>query len=142
MKKERKNSIGKWLLGVVAILVVGVLVLNGVLRDKKPLSQQIESVDMVIPYLGIKYQMLNRRTALLNNVPQGAYIVEVVSESPADKGGIKENDIITKIDGEKLTEKNGGLAKVISKKKVGSEVELEIYRKGEKEKIKVELVEE
>jgi len=142
MKKERKNSIGKWLLGVVAILVVGVLVLNGVLRDKKPLSQQIESVDMVIPYLGIKYQMLNRRTALLNNVPQGAYIVEVVSESPADKGGIKENDIITKIDGEKLTEKNGGLAKVISKKKVGSEIELEIYRKGEKEKIKVELVEE
>jgi len=141
-KRKQKNSIGKWLLGAAVIILISVFVLNGILKDKKLLNQQSESVEMTIPYLGIRYQMLSQKTALLNNVPQGAYIVEVISGSPADKGGVKENDIITKIDGEKLTEKDGGLAKVVSQKKVGSEVELEIYRNGEKEKIKVELVEE
>jgi len=142
MKKVKQNSIGKWLLGAVVIIIILMFVLDGVLGDKKQLEQQQENVEMITSYLGIRYQMLDQKTALLNNVPQGAYIVEIIEGSPADKGGVKENDIITKIDGEKLTEKNGGLAKVISKKEVGSEVELEIYRNGEKEKIKVKLMEE
>jgi len=141
--KQKQNSIGKWLLGAAVILVIAVSVLVGrALSNRKQFRQEETSVDMVTPYLGVRYQILSQKTALLNNVPQGAYIVEVISESPAEKGGVKENDIITKIDGEKLTEKGGGLVKVVSKKKVGSEIELEIYRNGEKEKIKVFLTEE
>jgi S1-C subfamily serine protease len=92
------------------------------------------------PFLGVRYQMLDKRTAILNNVPQGAYIVEVVEDSPADKAGVEENDIITKIGRERLEDKNG-LADVISKKKVGDEVSLEVYRDGQEITLRVKLEE-
>lgn len=75
------------------------------------------------PYLGVKYQVLDQKTAILNAVPQGAYVVEVVADSPAEKAGIKENDIIV-IDEQGLTD-------LMSKSKAGDEVNLEIYRAGE-----------
>lgn len=80
------------------------------------------------PYLGIKYHQISKRIAILNNVPEGAYILEVIAGGPAEKVGIREDDIITKIDGEGITEDKGGLAKLIGKHKVGDEIELTIFR--------------
>lgn len=82
------------------------------------------------PYLGIRYQMISQQTAILNAVPQGAFVVEVVSDSPAEKAGIYDNDIIVKIDGVQLTEEKS-LASVVEQKKVGDQLSLEIYRNGE-----------
>ncbi len=81
-------------------------------------------------FLGVRYQMLDKKTAILNSVPQGAYVVEIVPDSPAEKAGISENDIVVEIDGEKLTEKNG-LSEIISKKKVGTEIVIKVYKNGE-----------
>ncbi len=83
------------------------------------------------PFLGVQYQMIPMQTAIMNNVPQGAYITSVVGGSAADKVGIKVGDIITKADGIALTTTNGGLAKVISGKKVGDTLKLEIWREGQ-----------
>jgi len=76
------------------------------------------------PFLGVEYSMIPEKSAILNSVPQGAYIANVVSGSPAEKAGIKEGDIITKIDGEELKDVEGGLAKVISKRKQGKGLRL------------------
>lgn len=84
------------------------------------------------PYLGVKYQMIPKQTAILNDIPIGAYLQEVIEGSPAEKAGLKAEDIITKIDGNKLTDEND-LAKAISKKKVGDTVALIVWR-DEKEK--------
>lgn len=92
------------------------------------------------PYLGVRYQMLDKRTAILNSVPQGAYLVEVVAGSPAEKAGLLENDIVTEINGTKLSEKNG-LAEVIAKSKVGEEIQLKVYRDGETIELKTTLEE-
>jgi serine protease Do len=81
-------------------------------------------------FLGVEYQMVPQQSAILNNVPQGAYVVNVVSGSPADKAGVQVDDIITKMDGETLTESNT-LADVINKKKSGDTVKLEVYRNGQ-----------
>jgi serine protease Do len=81
-------------------------------------------------YLGVRYEMIGLGTALLNDVPQGAYVVEVVSGSPADKSGVLEEDIITKIDGLRINEKDD-IGEVIRKKKVGDKISLEVYRNGE-----------
>ncbi len=83
------------------------------------------------PYLGVRYKMITRDLALLNEVPEGAYIQEVIKDSPADKAGIKEEDIITKVDGKKVTEKDGGLSKLIANKKIGEKIEIEVWRDGE-----------
>lgn len=82
------------------------------------------------PYLGVQYQMISQKTALLNNVPQGAFVVDVISGSPAETAGIKADDIITKFNGTEIKEESGGLAEVISKKKPGDTVSIEIWRGG------------
>lgn len=82
------------------------------------------------PFLGVQYQMISMQTALLNNVPQGAYVVDVVSASPAEKAGIKVEDIITKFDGVEVKDDNGGLAELISQKKSGQSVTIEVWREG------------
>lgn len=81
------------------------------------------------PYMGVEYRMITRQMAVLNDIPEGAYVANVVSASPADKAGIKADDIITKINGEKLTDTND-LAHVVSGKKVGDKVTVTIWRDG------------
>lgn len=84
------------------------------------------------PYLGVVYQMVTRQLSIVNEIPEGAFVREVVEDSAADKAGVKAGDIITKLDGDKITEESGGLAKAISTKKVGQKITLTIWR-AEKE---------
>ena len=92
-------------------------------------------------YIGIEYQMIPKQTALLNNVPQGAYVVNVIAGSPAEKAGLEIGDIIFKVDSKEITQDNGGLAKVISSKKPGDVINLDINRNGDNIKASVTLSE-
>lgn len=79
-------------------------------------------------FLGVQYQMVTRELAILNEIPEGAYVQEVLEDGPADRAGVKRGDIITKIDGKNIRDSDGGLAKIIAERKVGETVELTIYR--------------
>lgn len=92
------------------------------------------------PFLGIRYQLITQEVAIMNEVPQGAYLIEVVKNSPADKAGLQRRDIITKIEGKKIND-TAGIAELINKKKVGESLELEIWRSGETKQVKVTLEE-
>ncbi len=78
-------------------------------------------------FLGVQYQMVSRNAAVANDIPQGAYVMDVVGGSPAEKTQIKVDDIITKIDGVILTDKNA-LSDIIAKKNVGDKVILHVWR--------------
>lgn len=84
-----------------------------------------------LPFLGVQYQMISQRTAILNEVPEGAFVVDIVSDSPAEAAGIQASDIITKFDGEEVRVEDGGLAELISNKKPGDTVSIEVWRDGE-----------
>lgn len=85
------------------------------------------------PYLGVRYRMIDKKEAVAKGWVEGAGIIEVVAGSPAEKGGLIPGDIITKIGGEKLTTDND-LVKVMSKRKVGEELKITVWRDdGEKE---------
>jgi serine protease Do len=81
-------------------------------------------------YLGVQYQMVSKQVAEQNNVPEGAYVIEIVEGSPAADAGLQNEDIITKMDGEGLKEESGGLAGFISKKKPGESISIEVWRNG------------
>jgi len=92
------------------------------------------------PYLGVVYRMVSKQAALLNEVPSGAYVVEVVSGSPAEKAGVKVEDIITEVDGKKLSdEKNTVLSTYVNTKKIGDTITLKIWRDKKEIEIKVKL---
>lgn len=87
--------------------------------------------------LGVKYSMISEQAALKNEVPVGAYVTEVVKDSSADEGGIKEGDIIVSFDGVKLTEKS--LSELVNKTKVGDKVKVEIYRWNEDKNLELNI---
>lgn len=80
------------------------------------------------PYLGVRYRLLDRQTAVLNDLVEGAYVVEVLQDSPAAKAGVQEEDIVTEIDGQKIRGDDQGLAKIIAEKKIGDSVLIKIWR--------------
>jgi serine protease Do len=94
----------------------------------KPLLNEFERTGTVSkPYLGIRYVPISKENALRNNVPQGAYVDEVLEGSPANKAGIEPGDIITKIDGQSVDD-DKKISETIQKKKVGDRLTLEVFR--------------
>lgn len=80
------------------------------------------------PYLGVQYQLITRDLALKNSLPEGAYISQVLPNSPAEKAGIKRGDIITKVDGKKIGNDANTLANLINNKKVGESMTVTVWR--------------
>lgn len=82
------------------------------------------------PMLGVRYKIIPRETALLNDVPEGAYVIEVIPESTAAAMGVQTQDIITHINGQSISESAGDLAGIINTMKVGDQITIEIWRDG------------
>ena len=62
----------------------------------------------------------------------GAFVVEVVQDSPAEEAGLEEGDTILAVDGQGLDAEDD-LADLISEHEPGDTVTLEVQRPGEKE---------
>lgn len=104
-------------------------VVNNLLKGFKDRGESFER-----PIIGVRYQMIDRQNAILNEVVEGAYVVEVIPDSPADKAGMQEQDIITHIDGQRVRgdEKNEqGLLEIIAKKRVGDTIDITYWREGQ-----------
>ncbi|NCU38659.1 trypsin-like serine protease [Candidatus Saccharibacteria bacterium] len=101
--------------------------INGVIRTGK----------FERPYLGVRYVVLNDDYAYTYNlnVKRGAYLAPdqnggaIVPGSPADKAGLKEKDVITKVNGIAIDE-NNSLSSLIGRNTVGDKVALTVVRDG------------
>lgn len=94
------------------------------------------------PYLGVSYRMITAELAEQTELPEGAYIQTVVSGSAAQRGGLEEADIITKIDNQDLRSGDQELATVISRKKIGDTILFTVYRQdaeGRSEEVQVRV---
>ncbi|MEK9195955.1 MAG: trypsin-like peptidase domain-containing protein [Patescibacteria group bacterium] len=100
------------------------------------------------PYIGVKYVTLTDNYAYQYNLntKRGAYIAPVtegdgksiISGSPAEKAGLKEKDIVTKVDGTDIDDKNS-LISLVNRKAVGDKVQLAIVRDGKTQTVDVTL---
>jgi serine protease Do len=114
-------------------------------------KQTVESVrqygEVVRPYIGVRYVNVTPRLVKENSLPvdHGALVLQgqtdeelaVVPGSPADKAGIKENDIILSVDEQSL--KDIDLATVLRTKAVGQEITLVVYSRGEEKIVTLKL---
>jgi len=107
---------------------------------KKIVAQLKEKGKVQRAWLGVLIQGINPELAESFGLekPEGALVTQVIPDSPAEKAGLKEEDIIIKVDGRKI-ENHNELMRVISLSPVGKAVELTIVRKGKEKKIKVTL---
>ncbi len=79
------------------------------------------------PFLGVSYRVITKQVAILNEVPQGALVDDIVKDSAADRAGVKKGDIIVKVDGKNLLQ-DKDLATIVASKKVGDKIKLTFYR--------------
>ena len=118
------------------------------INDLKGLiSSVVQKGKLERPYLGVRYVSLTDDYAyeLGLDTKRGAYILppengetSVLKDSPAEKAGLKAEDIIIKIDGEAVNEKNS-LTSLIGKHDVGEEVTLTIVRGDKEQDLTVQL---
>lgn len=79
-------------------------------------------------YLGVEpAEDMSQEAIQMYNIPVGAFIVQAVKGGPAAKAGIQRNDIITKLDGQKVNGKRD-LFEKLQYYTAGEEVELVIAR--------------
>lgn len=90
------------------------------------------------PYLGIQYKFVSKEVAVLNEIPPGAYIQNVIDSSPAEKGGVEQGDIITKINGQSIDAEKK-VSDIISKNNISAKLEITVWRNGKELKLKVTL---
>ena len=84
------------------------------------------------PSIGIRYKMVDKNTAILNKVSEGAYVIQVIDGSAASKAGVQEEDIVIEFEGKRIDGSDDqALTKEIAKKKVGDTVKIKIWRNGE-----------
>ncbi len=93
------------------------------------------------PQIGVKIMNIDENTkdALNLSSSEGAIVVEVTPDSPADKAGIKPQDIILKFMDEDVKNKEQ-LASMIRKQEIGKMAPITIDRNGEIIELKVELL--
>ncbi len=91
-------------------------------------------------WLGVYIQELDkeRRKELGVKGREGVVVVEVVPDSPADKAGLQEDDVIVRLDGEKVQEPDD-LISGVKAKKPGDKVTVEYLREGDRRQVEVTL---
>lgn len=90
------------------------------------------------PWIGIGISNITESISKQYNLPVGVYIGRVYFGSPAEKAGLKPNDVIIKIDEEKI-ENIEDLSHIIENHKAEDVIRLTIYRDGKYMDIDVTL---
>jgi len=119
-------------------------------RAKKAIEQVKKTGKIVYPFLGVYYTLVTDELQERFNLPvnYGAWVGRdaegneteqaVIPGTPAQKAGLKRDDIILEFGGEKVTLHNS-LSKIILKYNPGDEVTLKVLRGKEKKTVKVVL---
>lgn len=113
--------------------------------------QQVKTLGKIsYPFLGIRYVMITDELKEKNNLPvnYGALIVHgetqtdlaVTPGSPADKAGIRENDIILEMNSKRIDQDND-VAKMMQSFSVGQTITLKILSGGQEKTMRVTLEE-
>ena len=103
-------------------------------------NQLIEYQTVKRPYIGILGSSVDNQTAQRYNLPEGIYVESVEENSPAQKAGIVQSDIITKINGQEVKSVNE-LNQIKNTCNIGDTVTLTVYRNNATQDIQVTLAE-
>jgi len=94
------------------------------IQDSKNKTQSMSR-----PFLGVRVADLPDYLKSYLNLSYGVIVVEVIKDSPADKAGIKKNDIILEFD-DKPVNSYDDLVDLIMQSNVGQKVKIKILRKN------------
>src|SRR5262245_59413799 len=90
-------------------------------------------------FLGVSTERLSNRAKDSLNIDGGARVAAVTPQSPAEKAGLKEGDVILAVDGQKVFSPED-LSEIVGEKESGTDVEINYLRKGKPRTARAELI--
>jgi serine protease Do len=107
---------------------------------KEIVAQLISKGKVERAFIGISYQEVDPQIASALNLPAttGVVVMQVTPGSPAEKVGLKENDMILALNGEKINQDNA-LSVMLLSHKPGETVTLTVLRDGKQFDVKLTL---
>jgi len=105
---------------------------------KNIITELKESGEVTRGWLGVAIQELNDELKQYYDVDQGVMITQVFKGDPADKAGIRPNDIITEVNG-KDVDSPRELSRRIAAIKPGQKAEIKLIREGKTRTFNVEV---
>lgn len=115
---------------------------------KRPLDSVIKNGRIIRPFLGVRYRLVNEEMVKKNNlrVDYGALIIGnpeanelgIISDSPAQKAGLREGDIILEVNKERI-DQGHALANLVVKYAPGETITLKVLSGGEEKEVSVTL---
>lgn len=137
--------------GICTAVVLGVENIGFAIpiNQAKSILEDIKKYGKVCrPSLGVRYFLIDEEMQRIHNLPfnYGAFIVYkafpersgIIPDSPAEKAGLKEGDIILEIDNKKIT-KQSNLSQILAQYKIGNVIKVVYWSKGEKKEIEIKL---
>jgi len=109
-------------------------------RAKRILSRLKQGEEILYGWLGVYIQDIDRELADYFNLPdqKGILITKIIKDSPAEKSGFKNGDIIRKFN-EVNVDDTQHLVEIVSSTKVGRRVTVEIIRDTKRMNLEVEV---
>ncbi|HSR71213.1 MAG TPA: DegQ family serine endoprotease [Kiloniellales bacterium] len=91
-------------------------------------------------WLGVRIQTVTEELAegLRLEQSHGALVASVTKGGPAESAGVEQGDVILEFDGREVTEMRK-LPRMVAETPIGSEVEVVVWRKGERKTVRVML---
>lgn len=107
---------------------------------KNIMSQLIKNGKVVRGFLGVGIQNLNPDLAkeFKLDLSEGALVSNVTAESPAEKAGIKQGDVITSVNGKKVSDA-AHLRLLVTQLTPGTHADINVIRDGKEKTLEVKL---
>jgi serine protease Do len=116
-----------------------------------PVIEDLESIGEVRrPQMGVGIRSLSEIPSaywqetlkLPEDIKGGVVVTSIAPTSPADRAGLQEYDVIVEIDGEEIADGHDLRKFLYTEKKIGDEIDVTVYRNGNREVINVQLAEQ
>ncbi|GAE26232.1 serine protease [Halalkalibacter wakoensis JCM 9140] len=116
-----------------------------------PVIEDLETLGEVRrPQLGVGIRSLSEIPSsywqetlrLPEDIKGGVVITSIAPTSPADRAGLQDYDVIVEIDGVEIGDSHDLRKFLYTEKRIGEDVEVTIYRNGNREVINVQLAEQ
>ena len=112
------------------------------INSTKSVTEQLIAYKKVKrPFIGISGRDLGEQIAKANNLVVGVYVLSIEEFSAAEKAGIKIGDVITSIDGKKITTMDE-LNEIKNTHNIGDVIKLTIFRDGSEKEVSLTLQEQ
>ncbi len=111
----------------------------------KPVIQQLVATGKVVrPFLGVYMTSVadlekEKAEAFGMENPRGVIVQRLIADSPAEKAGVQDFDVLLEFDGEPI-ESSTGLQQQVLAREIGQSVELKLWRPSEKKEITVTVL--